>query len=174
MNEQEIAGAVGSAVLQQRRRGTAGLWLSLERRGRMHLLLCADLVRFYREEVARAEAGGHDGENRSGDGGRGSSTASTKADGGGEAGGKRKPGTSATRDSGSSSGTGAGGRGSRKRARGTDPWEDLMAALNPKEFLGGRLSSIPGGGSGRCVWRGGGSPHLVKEKGFGLRKATDC
>ncbi|CAN0089626.1 unnamed protein product, partial [Ectocarpus sp. 8 AP-2014] len=52
VNEQEIAGAVGSAALQlqQRRRGGPGLWLSLERRGRAHLLLCADLVRCYREE----------------------------------------------------------------------------------------------------------------------------
>lgn len=161
MNEEEIAGAVGSAALQQRRRGAAGLWLSLERRGRMHLLLCADLVRFYREEAAAAaaEAGPRDGEHRVGGGG---SAASTQADGGGgEAGGKRKPAPSATQDSGSSPGA-AGGRGSaRKRPRATDPWEDILAALNPKESLVGRSSSVPGSGSGRC---GGGSVHVIKER----------
>lgn len=72
MNEQEIAGAVGSAALHRigggssKRRGGAGLWLSLERRGRMHLLLCADLVRFYREEV---DAGNSDVGDGNGGGG---------------------------------------------------------------------------------------------------------
>lgn len=63
MNEQEITGAVGSSVLHgmspassgQRRSG-AGLWFSLERRGRIHLLACADVMRFYREEMGPAAA----------------------------------------------------------------------------------------------------------------------
>lgn len=148
VNEQEIASAVGSAALQQRRRGAAGLWLSLERRGRMHLLLCADLVRFYREDVAEAaaaEVGGRDGEGHPGSEGGGDG-------GGGEGGGKRKAARSAAQDSGSSSaaaGGRGGGGGARKRPRATDPWEDILVALNPHESLGGRSSSIPGGGSGR-------------------------
>lgn len=164
VNEQEIAGAVGSAALQQRRRGAAGLWLSLERRGRMHLLLCADLVRFYREEVAltaaEAGAGARDGESRVGGGG---SAASPRPDGGGggeAAGGKRKTTPSATQEysgasppssSAAGGGRGGGGGGARKRPRATDPWEDILVALNARESLGGRSSSIPphGGGSGR-------------------------
>ena len=164
MNEQEIAGAVGSAALQQRRRGASGLWLSLERRGRMHLLLCADLVRFCREEVAEAAAaataeteagagaGARGGENHSAGGVSSAAAAYTQADDGRrEASGKRKPALSATQDSGSSSfGSGAGGHGARKRPRATDPWEDILAALNPKASAGGgRSSSIPGSGSGR-------------------------
>eukprot|EP00903_Cladosiphon_okamuranus_P016144 g14899.t1 len=169
VNEQEIAGAVGSAAFQQRRRGTAGLWLSLERRGRMHLLLCADLVRFHREEVAGAATGGRDGENHcgGGGGGGGSSTASTQADGWGDAGGKRKPGPSATEASASSSRSGAGGRGARKRARATDPWEDLLATLNPNESSGGRSSGIPSSGSGRRSPTGSTAPAASGGSGVG-------
>ncbi len=164
VNEQEIAGAVGSAALQQqhRRRGAAGLWHSLERRGRMHLLLCADLVRFYREEAeaeaaAEAAAAREDDESRDGDGGYssggGSSRGPSQLDGGGGgAGGKRKPSTyPAATSQGSGSSSAAGGRagGARKRSRATDPWEDILGALNPQELLGGRSSSISGSGSGR-------------------------
>lgn len=138
MNEQEIAGAVGSAALQ-RRRGSPCLWLSLERRGRMHLLLCADLVRFYRE-VGRGEGGGippggAPSPRPQGEGGGGVAAAESK----------RKSKDRAMQDSqGSSSSGAAGGGGSRKRVRATDPWEDILGALNPLEVLGGRSSSVPG------------------------------
>lgn len=158
MNEQEIAGALGSAALQQHRRraGAAGLWVSLERRGRMHLLLCADLVRFYREEVVAVQTGSRDEENHlgargGGEGGGGGSAAYTQPGSGGDAGGKRKSAPpSATQDPRSSSGAGGRGGRARKRPRATDPWEDILAALNPQESsLGGRSSSVPSTGSGR-------------------------
>ncbi|CAM9964315.1 unnamed protein product, partial [Scytosiphon promiscuus] len=63
--------------------------------------------------------------------------------GGGGAGSKRKPRHSATQDSPRSSGA-VGGGGSRKRARATDPWEDILGALNPHEVLDGRSAGIPG------------------------------
>ncbi|CAM9609446.1 unnamed protein product, partial [Ectocarpus fasciculatus] len=141
VNEQEIAGAVGSAALQlqQRRRGGPGLWLSLERRGRAHLLLCADLVRCYREEQgALEEEEGGGGEEEAATGGDGGSSASEAVSYAG-VGGKRK----------SSNPEARGGGGGRKRPRAVDPWEDMMRALSPSEGEG-RLSSIPGGGrSGR-------------------------
>lgn len=161
MNEQEIAGAVGSAALQQqqhRRRGAAGLWHSLERRGRMHLLLCADLVRFYREEAAaEAAAAARDGDDSRDEGGgyssgSGNSRDPSQLDGrGGRAGDKRKSSTQPAVSQGSGSSSAAGGRAgaARKRSRTTDPWEDILGALNPQELMGGRSSSIPGSGSGR-------------------------
>lgn len=139
MNEQEIAGAVGSAALQlqQRRRGGPGLWLSLERRGRAHLLLCADLVRCYREELDALEE--EEEEDSDAGGGGGSSTREAASYAG--VGGKRKSNHPEARD--------GGGGGGRKRPRAVDPWEDMMGALSPFDGRG-RLSSIPGGGrSGR-------------------------
>lgn len=182
VNEQEIAGAVGSAALHrigngssQRRRGGPGLWLSLKKRGRMHLLLCADLVRFYREEAEQtrgsdvAPAGrarrrgfdrdGNDEDNNdvaaspSGDGRGGKRKAKHGADLG--AANLVRGGRAAAAAAAVGGANRAGDRGARKRCRTTDPWEDILGALNaqaPLQLAADclvRSSSVSASGGGR-------------------------
>lgn len=189
VNEQEIAGAVGSAALHRigsggisggrgvsssgsRRRGGPGLWLSIERRGRAYLLLCADLVRFLREEMEmrafdrssepeveedERNDGVDDGsvEGASGVGrDRGSGKRKARHCWGGDDEGRRRCAGSLPA---------AGGRavtsGARKRSRVMDPWGDILGALFNEQQAplpygagGGRTilsSASSGGGSGR-------------------------
>ena len=171
---------MGSAALHRiggggdpgsRRRG-AGLWLFLERRGRVYLLLCADLVRFYRE-VSDASApadwpckGGlvedkgnesdryEDGVERVAPvvaGRRGSGKRKARHNHGSA---DRSVGRETSSMSPSS--RGGGGGGARKRSRAVDPWEDILGALNgqaplPLVAAGGRACSlsVSGGTSNR-------------------------
>lgn len=176
VNEQEIAGAVGTAALHRmgssgvsgrrgvsssgsRRRGGPGLWLSIERRGRAYLLLCADLVRFLREEMEirvfdrsgepeveedECNDGANDGsvEGASGVGrDRGNGKRKARHCRGGDDEGSRRAGSLPA----------AGGRtvtsGARKKSRVMDPWGDILGAL----FIEQQASLPYGVGGGRTT-----------------------
>lgn len=183
VNEQRIVEEVGSrtphgadGVGSGQRRGVRGggaVWVKLERRSSLHLLLCADLVRFYRHEatdnfsVARSGGGGdrHDRKvSRDIDGeagGEDDGMSNIAGASGGSASGKKKKralseeesrgsGQSHLRGAASGIGDGKGCGGARKRSRATDPWEDILGALHaqvsvPRGLSGGqgRQPSVP-------------------------------
>lgn len=176
VNEQEIAGAVGSAALHRigssgvsggrgvsssgsRRRGGPGLWLSIERRGRAHLLLCADLVRFLREEIEMRifdrSSEPEVEEDECDDGVNDSSVEDASGIGRDRGSGKRKAGHCRGGDDEGSRRAGSllvpGGRtvtsGARKKSRVMDPWGDILGAL----FIEQQAPLSYGAGGGRTI-----------------------